>query len=147
MQLPHSVTVYNIVIDTDPITLEDTVTNHITILRGVLLDATKGSNVNQSGLAGADAVTLHIPMDVVAVDGVTGEQKRYAGPMEFWAATDKSKLWTLSTDQKTFFVKGEAVEPNATEEYINLAHDGVYTVTKVDEKDFGGLQHWEVGGA
>lgn len=147
MQLPHNVTVYNLETTTDPATLDDAVINHITILRGVLLDATKGVNVNQSGLVGADAVTLHIPQNVTAVDGVTGLEKAFAGAMEFWAAADKSRLWTLSADQRTFFVKGEVVEPTATEEYINLAHDGVYTVTKVDEKDFGGLPHWEVGGA
>lgn len=148
MYTPHTVTVYNVTTETDPATFDDVTTNHITILRGVFLDASKGTNVRESGLEGADAVVLHIPFFVTAVDGVTGESKQYVGPMEFWRAEDKSGLWTLSVDRNTFFVKGEVVEPNATEEYINLAHDGVYTVTKVDEKDFGSpdMQHWEVGG-
>lgn len=33
-----------------------------------------------------------------------------------------------------------------TFQQINLLRDGVYTVTSVDIKDFGGLQHLEVGG-
>ena len=147
MILPHTVTIYNVETATDKTTYDDQHTNHITVLHGVLLDATKGRNVRESGLEGADAVSLHIPMGIVGVDGVTGDEKRYVGAMEFWRAADKSGIWTLSTDRNTFFVKGEVVEQDKTEEYINLANDGVYTVTKVDEKDFGGLPHWEVGGA
>lgn len=147
MILPHTVTIYNVETATDKKTYDDQHINHITVLHGVLLDATKGRNVRESGLEGADAVTLHIPMGIVGVDGVTGEEKRYVGAMEFWRAADKSGIWTLSTDRNTFFVKGEVVEQGKTEEYINLSHDGVYTVTKVDEKDFGGLPHLEVGGA
>lgn len=147
---PHTVTIYNSSIETDPETLRDVITNHITVLHGVLLDAAKAANVRASGLVGADAVDLYIPFTVEAVDGVTGQPKGYRGPMEFWGLADKSGSWTLSVDGNgghTFFVKGEVVEPDLTFEAISLAHDGVYNMTKVDEKDFGGLQHWEVGGA
>lgn len=145
---PHTVTVYNVSKETDQSTFEEKEVNYITILRGVLLDASKASNVRTSGLEGADAVNLYIPFSVTAVDGVTGEEKKYVGPMEFWRATDKTDIWTLSTDRSTFFIKGEAVEPDKTVSYIEMMHDGVYTVTKVDEKDFGGdMSHLEVGGA
>lgn len=148
MYMPHTVTVYNVVQETDPATFEDVTTNHITILRGVFLDASKATNVRESGLEGADAVTLHVPFSVTAVDGVTDAEKKYVGPMEFWRAEDKSGIWTLSIDRNTFFCKGEVVEPDRSEEYINLRYDGVYTVTKIDTKDFGSpaMQHWEVGG-
>lgn len=149
MYTPHTVTIYNVTKETDPVTFDDIVTNHITVLTGVFLDASKGTNVRESGLVGADAVVLHIPFSVTATDGVTGNAKTYVGPMEYWRAADKSGLWTLSIDRNTFFVKGEVVEDeHATEEFINLMHDGVYTVTKVDEKDFGSghMRHWEVGG-
>lgn len=147
MYMPHTVTIYNVVQETDPATFEDVTVNYITILRGVFLDASKATNVRESGLEGADAVTLHIPFSVTAVDGVTGAEKQYVGPMEFWRAADKSGIWTLSTDRNTFFAKGEVVEPDRSEEYINLRYDGVYTVTKVDVKDFGSpaLRHWEIG--
>lgn len=57
----------------------------------------------------------------------------------------------MSTDGNggtTFFVKGEAVEPDKTEEQIEMLYDDVYKVTKVDMKDFGSpsMQHWQVGG-
>ena len=57
---PHTVTVYNT--ETEELSendFEPTLVNHITVLRGVLLDASKGSNVTKSGLEGADAVNLY----------------------------------------------------------------------------------------
>lgn len=147
---PHTVTIYNVTSEIDKDTLTEKLVNHMTILRGVLLDASKAANVTRSGLEGADAVNLYIPFSVNAVDGVTGHEKKYATPMEFWRMEDKSGHWTLSVTGhggKTIFIKGEVVEPDLTEEKISLAYDGVYNVTKVDEKDFGGLPHFEVGGA
>ena len=66
---PHVVTVYNT--ETTELPENDfkpTLINHITVLHGVLLDASKGSNVSKSGLEGADAVTLYIPVRVRAFD-------------------------------------------------------------------------------
>ena len=146
MILPHTVTVYNVVKETDATTFTETTTNYMTVLSNVLLDASKGANVRQSGLVSADAVTLYIPINVTAVDAVTGNAKTYVEPMEFWAAEDKTDKWTLSTDKNTFFVKGNVVEAGKSVEYISMKHSGVYDVSKVDEKDFGGLAHWEVGG-
>lgn len=146
---PHTVTIYNVTSEIDKATLTEKLVNHMTILRGVLLDASKAVNVTRSGLEGADAVNLYIPFSVNAVDGLTGQKKRYAPPMEFWRMEDKSGYWTLSVTGhggKTIFVKDEVVEPDLTEEQISLAYDGVYNVTKVDEKDFGGLKHFQVGG-
>ena len=148
MYTPHTVTVYNVVQETDMATFEETERVYTTILRGVFLDASKARNVNQSGLVSADAVDLFIPFSVEAVDGATGAVKTYAGPQEFWAAQDRTGLWTLSVEGnggETFFVKGEVVEPVA----VARAHDESYTVTKVDTKDFGRpqMRHWQVGGA
>lgn len=145
---PHVVTLYNVMVEEDPSTFEEKTVNHITVLQGVLLDATKAKNVNESGLVGADAVILYIPKDVTATDGVTGAPKQYAGAVEFWRADDRTNLWTLSLGENTFFVKGEAVHPDWDAQKIEAAYDDVYNVTKVDFKDFGGdMSHWEVGGA
>ncbi len=145
---PHVVTVYNT--DTTELPENDfkpTLVNYITVLHGVLLDASKGSNVTKSGLEGADAVNLYIPVGVEAVDGMTGAAKRYIGPVEYWRADDKSTLWTLSVGRNCFFVKGEAVHPDWTVQTIEAAYDDVYDVTKVDFKDFGGeMSHFQVGG-
>lgn len=146
MNLPHTVTVYNVATVVDTTTFDETTVNFMTVLSGVLVDETKASNVRQSGLVSADAVTLHIPLGIVGVDAVTGTEKTYVDPMAFWAAEDKSDKWTLSTDENTFFVKGVVAEADKDFQYISMAHDGVYNVTKVDKKDFGGLAHFEVGG-
>lgn len=152
MYAPHIVTIYNVTQETDQGTFKDTQKTYITVIRGVMLQAAKAVNVRESGLEGADAVNLYIPFASPAVDGVTGQEKRYVGPQEFWRAADKSGIWTLSTDGNggtTFFVKGEVVEPDKTEQMIEMLYDDVYKVTKADMKDFGSaaMQHFEVGGA
>lgn len=148
MYAPHTVTIYNSVKETDPATFKEETHLYVTILRGVMLQASKGVNVRESGLDGADAVNLYIPFGVEAVDGTTGNAKTYTGPQEFYNAADKSGLWTLSVNGNggtTFFVKGEFVTDNET---VALAHDDCYNLTKVDMKDFGSqdMQHFECGG-
>lgn len=150
---PHVITIYNVEIYTDKTTFKDVTINHTTILRGVLLDASKAVNVRESGMEGADAVNLYIPFGVEAVDGVTGGKKTYAGPLEFWRAEDKTGLWTMSiggtktrgVNGSCFFVKGEAVHPDLPVDQIEMMYDHVYDITSIDEKDFGGLQHFQVG--
>ena len=75
MYAPHIVTIYNIVQEIDPTTLDEVEKVYATILRGVMLQASKGVNVRESGLESADAVNLYIPFAVEAVDGVTGKPK------------------------------------------------------------------------
>lgn len=144
MYTPHTVTLYHSM--EDSLTLDTTV--NITILHGVLLDATKAANVRESGLVNADSVSLYIPFSVKAVDGLTLMDKRFVGPKEYRDAMDKSGLWTLDTEN-CFFVKGEIVEQGREFQYINHNYDDVYRVTSVDTKDFGtpDMRHWEVGGA
>lgn len=149
---PHTITLYNVSVELDKDSFEDKTLNHITVLKGVLVDDSKAHNVLESGLVGADAVNLYIPYDVEAVDGVTGEKKEYAQPIEFWKSDDKDGHWTLSltsknpeADSNTFFVRGEVVEPDMALSRLELLYDDVYEITKVDNKDFGGLKHWEVG--
>ena len=72
---PHTITVYNAVQETDPTTFEETTKLYVTILRGVMLQASKAVNVRESGLEGADAVNLYIPFSVEAVDGTTGRPR------------------------------------------------------------------------
>lgn len=148
MYTPHTVTVYNIVRETDLSTLKEVDHIYITILRGVMLQASKGANVRESGLEGADAANLYIPFAVEAVDGKTGAEKTYAKPQEFVKAADRNGLWTLSYNGNggdTVFVKGEFVSDDMT---AVESHDDCYNVTKVDAMDYGSadMRHWEVGG-
>lgn len=140
---PHTVTVY--LTGENPVTFE--AENHITVLRGVFYDSSKAVNVRESGLTTADSVNLIIPFGVEAVGGVTGEKQTYLSPKEYETAMDKSAHWTIKTGDDCFFVKGEVVRPGLSFQEINASFDNVHKVTSVDEKDFGSLQHWEVGGA
>lgn len=149
MYAPHTVTIYNIVRETDSATLEEIEHVYTTILRGVMLQASKGVNVRESGLEGADAANLYIPFTVEAVDGKTGVAKTYAKPQEFAKAVDRSGLWTLSykgNGGETVFVKGEFISDDMG---TVLYHDDCYNITKVDAMDYGSrdMWHWEVGGA
>lgn len=151
MYAPHTVTIYNIVQEVDPTTLDEVEKVYTTILRGVMLQASKGANVRESGLEGADAANLYIPFTVEAVDGKTGAAKTYAKPQEFVKAADRSGLWTLSYDGnggETLFIKGEFVFDGTNLNVVRY-HDDCYNVTKVDAMDYGSpdMQHWEVGGA
>ena len=139
---PHTITVYNTW--EDPVTFDTE--NHVTILRGVFYDSAKAVNVRESGLTNADSVNLIIPFDVEAVNGVTGEEQSYLSPKKYETAMDKSKHWTIKTSD-CFFVKGEVVRPGLSFQEINGAFDYVHNVTSVDEKDFGNLKHFAVGGA
>lgn len=155
---PHTITVYNVSVETDKATFEDTVVNHITVLDGVLLDASKAVNVRESGMENADAVNLYIPFGVKAYDAVTGEPKQFLPQIEFWRSEEKDKYWTLAISKKgssgdgyTFFAKGIVLPPDGTppekvSQVVEAAFDHVYNITKIDEKDFGDLKHWEVGG-
>lgn len=138
---PHTVTVYTITEDMETL---DVMTN-ITVVRGVLVDASKAANVRASGLDGADSVNLYIPFDAESVDGVTGADKAYIEPKSYHAAIDKTDIWTMDPGI-SFFVKGEVVNPDLTFQEINVKYDNVHMITKVDTKDFGNLQHFEVGG-
>lgn len=147
MYTPHTITVYNVIHETDVETFEETDNVYITVLSGVFVDASKAVNVNKSGLEGADAVDVYIPFSVSA-KSPQGAVKQYAKPMEFWAADDRSGLWTLSVEGnggETFFIKGNVVLNNLD---AARAHDDCYNVTKVDERDFGSvaMRHWQVGG-
>lgn len=152
---PHTVTLYNVRADDfDKTTFKDIYFNHITILRGVMLDASKAANVRQSGLEGADAVNLYIPFDVEAIDPADiGEDspkiKQYIGPKAYDALPNEAvdNYWTLTNTEICFFVNGIAVESSTTaRQDIEAKYDDVYSVKKVDMKDFGSLKHWEVGG-
>ncbi len=150
---PHTVTIYNSVEEEDDNFHSLGVVNHMTVLRGVFVDAEKAANVLQSGIVGADAVSVIIPADVEAVDGLTGAEKRYVGPKEWSRASEAERkdVWTMTLDGEgegdSFFIIGEVVEPDMSLEEISNRYDGVYNITKVDDKRHGGLPHWEVGGA
>ncbi len=148
MYAPHTVTIYNAF---ENVTTLKTKMG-ITVLHGVFLDISEGTNIIKSGLTSADTVKLYIPFGSKAVNGVTGEEQRYISPKEYACVADKAPFWTVRTtgmvsSKDCFFVKGEVIEM-ADFQTINKRYDHVYCVSTVDIRDFGSpaMQHWEVGG-
>lgn len=148
MYAPHVATVYNAYEDSSY-----NIVYNITILNGVFMDESKGTNIAKSGLSDADAVRMFIPFDVKAVDSL-GNAKTYLPPKEFYASANKSLYWTLDTGGQasgvaTYFVKGSVVE-TTDKSYAKMRekYDAVYNVSSVDIRDFGtaDMQHWQVGG-
>ena len=147
MYAPHTVTICNVVLETDPVTMQETETLYTTVLRGTMLQAGAAAKASAPGLKSDDRAVLYIPVSVQAVDGATGKAKQYAAPETFAAAADKSGLWTLTThDSATLFVKGEA-SPTSAAEARKLPD--CYALTGVDIRDYGAaaMQHWECRGA
>lgn len=142
---PHIVSVFNTWEDEN---LETHIS--ITILRGVLLDVSQGTNIAKTGLTNADAATLYIPFTVTA-ESVTGDIKQYKEPKAFYGAENQGEFWTLdsggeNSSTSTYFVKGEVAEQLSIAA-LKQKYDYVFDVTTVDVRDFGGdMAHWQVGG-
>lgn len=147
--LPHTVTLYNVEKSTDPETMEDTLTNHITVLNGGFLSPVRAA----AGNDGQDAVSLHIPFSVAAEYVVDDEGEvrvpcQYVDSATYHAAADKTGLWTLEPSPACFFVNGVVVEPSLSYQQINAAYPDVYAITDVETCDYGAeaMRHWEVTG-
>lgn len=148
MYAPHVATIYNAFEGADL-----NILYNITILDGVLMDESKGTNIAHSGLDDADSVTLFVPFDVKAT-GADGNNKTYLPPKEFYASSNKASHWTLDTGGQasgvsTYFVKGTVVEAeNQSYAKMRGKYDAVYNVSTVDIRDFGtpDMRHWQVGG-
>ncbi len=109
-----------------------------TILYGVFWDERKAVNRLQSGLEGADKVTIIIPF-TVATD------KKYAPPKEFEKLEDKAGYFTLQEGDRV--IKG-AIDFEITGKVSDLDKEyEAFTIISVDTKDFGSfhMRHWEVG--
>lgn len=157
---PHTITLYNVETIADPASCKDDTFSHITLLKGLLVDETKGVGVRSGlgvrgkSLAAADGVTVYIPFGVRAEDPLSGAEKYFLPAAEFWRTEDKGYFWTLSAGKQKngsvsggcFFIRGEAVHPEMDAAELEALYGGnLFWISSVDTKDFGGLQHWEVG--
>lgn len=108
-----------------------------TVISGVYWNSVKGSMAQKSGPASADSVVLIIPHS--AASG-------YVKPKAWTALSDRSSSWTLQPGDKA--VKGTCSVTATQSLTTALANtDDVITVTRTDDKDFGGgMAHFEVSG-
>lgn len=142
MYTPHTVTLVNS-IEGENYAMQ----YNATVLHGVMLQASKRTNVNKSGLSDADSVTLFIPFTV------DSGGKEFKKPKEYANLPDKTNAWTLkpggdSSAVECFFIKGDVMADGVSYAQALDLFDDVYRVTSVDIRDFGSatMQHWQVGG-
>lgn len=143
MFAPHIATIY-IITDSE---------KFATILEGVFLNSSRGTDLVKTGLESADKATLYIPFDCRATNAATGQVQKYCPPKAFERLENKSGFWTVRPDGRAsgagcFFVRGRVVEPDMDFAGINDRHDGVYRVSSVNIRDFGSfnMRHLQIEG-
>lgn len=106
------------------------------LIEKVFWDDSKGVNLN-AGYDNADDVNVFIPKNQNDMSGYV-EPKKYNG---------EDEVWTLNNGD--FIVKGEATEDvvYGIKELVTK-YDNVFTITLVDDKDFGSshMHHFEIRG-
>lgn len=139
MYCPHTVSIINIHHDTP----------HLTVLRGVMLQAMNGQSVQRRGDAEESNASLYVPFSVQALNAA-GESVTFLPSLEYARCPEPEKHWTLqaqgeSAGRCSFFVKGEIPEPCSLAE-AREKYDFVYVVAGWQLHDYGspGMQHYEV---
>ena len=131
---PHTVTVLN------KVPSDDGVVYLPTVLEGVLYVTSRSSSRTTTGSDNKDDIKCTIPFKV-KVD------KPFISRLDYNKLSDdvKSKYWTLSKED--IIVKDIITESQISLKMINNTYDEKMVVSFVDTLDFGGLRHWQVGGA
>ena len=139
MVTPHVVSIINIHHDTP----------HLTILRGVMLQALNGQSVQRKGDTEETKATLYVPFSVNAVNA-GGHRVSFLPPREYASCLDPENHWTLQTEgesagRSSFFVKGELSAPCTLAE-AREQYDFVFVVAGFQIHDYGSrsMQHYEV---
>ena len=139
MYCPHSVSLINLHNETP----------HLTLLRGVMLQALNGQSVQRRGDQEETIATLYVPLSVNSINP-SGENVTFLPPLEYARCSDPEKHWTLqaegeSAGRGSFFVKGEIPEACTLAE-AREKYDFVYVVAGWQLHDYGSraLQHYEV---
>ena len=102
------------------------------LINNVFWDDSKGVNLNK-GYDKADAVNVYIPKD-------KNDMSEYVNPKQYDGSS-----WTLNNGD--LIVKGEVTETEVSG-IKELSSYEVFTITMVDNKDFGSsnMQHFEIRG-
>lgn len=131
---PHTVTVLNKVQSNDGVLYLPTV------LSGVLYVTSRSSSRSTTGFDNKDDIKCTIPFGV-KVD------KPFISRLDFDKLSDeeKAKYWTLTKED--IVVKDIIFNSQLSLKTINSNYSEKMVVSFVDTLDFGGLRHWQVGGA
>lgn len=131
---PHTVTVLN------KVQSDDGVVYLPTILKGVLYVTSRSSSKSTTGSDNKDDIKCTIPFKV-------NVDKQFISKLAYDKLPDseKTNYWTLAKDD--IIVKDILTESQISLKMINNNYDEKMVVSFVDTLDFGGLRHWQIGGA
>lgn len=110
-----------------------------TVVRGVLWENRKGSNVIQMGSIEADSVRIFIPFS---------KGTYYLPPASWKIIAGSTSKWTLKPGD--FIVRNavpDIISNTFTMADLKEKYDDVVRITSVDRMDVGSssMQHWEIG--
>lgn len=108
---------------------------HKHIIKGCFVDDINQSSTAKNGLDNADSIFIAIPFENAA---------NYLDPLDYKNKVDVSKHFTFK--EGDIVVKGEVLEDYQKLKDIQENYSFVYTITKVDIKDFGNKPHFEIAG-
>lgn len=131
---PHTVTVLN------KVQIDDGVVYLPTVLSGVLYVTSRSSYKSKTGSDNKDDIKCTIPFKV-------NVDKKFISKLSYdkLSNSEKTKYWTLSKDD--IIVKDILTDSKISLKMINDTYAEKMVVSFVDTLDFGGLRHWQVGGA
>lgn len=116
-----------------------------TVIENVRLLVSHGNNIQSSGNSAADNARLHIS------DELSAPTKAYM-PVSDWIkldASEKSKYFTLDSENDSFFVEGDTSIVDSTSqdnffEYMKRNYSNCFRISSVDR--FEVIPHFEVWG-
>ena len=131
---PHTITVLN------KVESDDGVFYIPTVLRGVLYVTSRSSSRTTTGSEIKDDIKCTIPFKVEV-------NKPFISRLDYnkLSDTDKVNYWTLSKED--IIVKDTIIDSQISLKMINSKYEDKMVVSFVDTLDFGGLRHWNLGGA
>ena len=122
---------------------------HLTVLRGVMLQARNGRASLRSGGQEENSVMLYIPFDVRA-ENAAGDAVTFLPPKEYARCADPEHHWTLQAEGESagrcgFFVRGELLRALTLEE-ARAEYDDVFLIAGYYIRDYGSrpMRHYQV---
>lgn len=131
---PHTITVLNKV-ETD-----DGVIYLPTVIEGVLYVASRSVSHSTTGVDNKDDIKCTIPFSAKV-------SKQFIGNIAYnkLSLDERLNYWTLS--QGDIIVKDIISESQISLKTVNNNYEEKMVISYVDKFDFGGLRHWQIGGA
>lgn len=103
--------------------------------KSCFIDSTEIVNTNANGMEDANTILVLLPKSNCS---------KYLSPKQFKESENKEEHFTLQKGDK--IVKGLVEKEYTSMVDLMKEQDNVYTITAVDDRDYGTVQHFEIAG-